>query len=318
MESSIRISQLPNLNTAFQLMLVVLFLGTCPVVLAQTETNGLQASGTAIVKLTPNKIRLTMPCEAQASDTKGAITTLIAHKQRVKTDLIALKSTEESIRFSETTLGQEDGFPDGIQSYVRQNILRNANARGMGLEDFPKIYVAKCELQAEWNLPTADPDALVLLVSTLKQQIEEKDFAGINNTAQLDEEQKDKLESVRQMAMQQGYSLDEGSPSSGMKVLFIAETTPEQHKEAMAKAHKNAVAKAEELAAAAGVSLDKVISLRSTSRSAYQRMEQINYPNGSSSTFPAAENAEEADLVFSEKLSDLKKIITVSIIYSMK
>jgi uncharacterized protein YggE len=318
MESSFRISQLPTLNAFFQSLVVTLMLGPSAMLFAQTEANGLQASGTAVVKLTPSRIRLTMPCEAQASDTKGAITTLIAHKQRVKTDLIALKATEESIRYSETSLGQEDGFPDGIQSYVRQNILRNANARGMGLEDFPKIYVAKCELQAEWNLPTADPDALVLLVSTLKQQIEEKDFAGINNTAQLDEEQKDKLESVRQMAMQQGYSLDDGSPASGMKVLFIAETTPEQHKEAMAKAYKNAVAKAEELAAAAGVTLDKIISLRSTSRGAYQRMEQINYPNGSSSTFPATENAEEADLVFSEKLSDLKKNITVSIIYSMK
>lgn len=294
--------------------------GVVNVASAQVEVgNGLQTTGSATIEVVPTKIRLTVMMQAEADEAKKAIKLLQTHKEKVRESLAELKADEKSIHFTNTKLEQNDGFPPNYPSAsIRARILQQANNRGVDPEDLPIIYVAKAELQADWVLPTTDPDAIALLVSALREQVKEKDLVGKNIESDISDELRDKVESLQQMAMQQGYYVDSSASGGGMNVVLVGDVSTEQRKAAIKQAYDEAIAKAQDIAAATGKTFAKVISIRETESTSAMPIQQVQNMYGqmvqtSSSSRPLDRNA-----VVGTDLESLRKVITVTVVHSLE
>jgi uncharacterized protein YggE len=281
-------------------------------------TGGIQTSGTATIQVVPTKIRLTLTMEAEADEAKKAIKLLQAHKEKVRQSLSELKAEEKSIKFSNTRLDQNDGFPANYPSpAIRARILQQANNRGVDPEDLPIIFIAKSDLQVDWALPTTDPDAITLLVSALKEQVVEKDLVGKNIESDIADELRDKVDALQQMAMQQGYYMDNSGTAAGLSVTLVGEVTPEQRKEAIKAAFEEAVANAKDIAAATGKSFTKVLSIREAESSPSIPMQQIQNAYGQFVQTTASSRPIDRNTVIGADIDSLRKTITVTVTHSI-
>jgi hypothetical protein len=223
----------------------------------------IHATGQHELTLTPQKLRLTLNIRAEGLDAKSAIEALIEHKQRVKSELLAMKAEEASIDFGAAQLTSGiQGMSAEMMRYGARVYAQVAGASNVDLKDVPKVYIATSRVRAEWPLPTTDADALAMLPETLKEQVKERDLMGEKNKAELDGPQQEKLEEM-QAAMQEnmGYysSDDESSP---VTVVFVAKVDEAQRKVAVSAAYERATAQAKLLASVSGKSLGELKSLR--------------------------------------------------------
>lgn len=309
-----------RLITTAGIGLVLCLFGLVSVVQAQGEaTTGIQTSGTSTIQVSPTKIRLSLTMEAEADDAKKAIKLLQAHKEKVRQSLAELKAEEKSIQFSSTRLEQNDGFPPNYPSpAIRARILQQANNRGVDPEDMPVIFVAKADLQVDWSLPTTDADAIALLVSALKEQAVEKDLIGKNIESDIADELRDKVESLQQMAMQQGYYIDSSSNGGGLNVTLVGEVTAEQRKAAIKAAYDEAVSNAQDIAAATGKSFTKVLSIRETESAPSMPVQTVQNVYGQMVQTSSSSKPTNRNVVIGTDVDSLRKTITVTVIHSIE
>jgi len=305
--------------------MLISFVGLETLVQAQTESpaglqgSGLQTSGASTVVIVPSKLRLALTIQAEADDAKKAIKLLQTHKQKVRESLAELKAEETSIYFSSTRLDQNDGIPSNFSSpAVRARILQQANNRGVDPEDMPTIFIAKSVLQADWNLPTADPDAIALLISALKEQATEKDLAGRNIESDISDELRDKVEAIQQMAMQQGYYVDGNSGAGALLVNLVGEVTAEQRTAAIKSAYEEAVAKAQEVAAATSKKLTKVISIRESESSPSNPVQTVQNAYGQVVQTIQAQKSSDRNAVMGDDIDSLRKTIIVTVVHAIE
>jgi uncharacterized protein YggE len=224
----------------------------------------IHATGQHELKLPPQKLRLTLSIRAEGVDAKTAIESFLAHKERVKKELVAMKAEEASIDFGATQLSNGvAGMPAEMQGYESRFIAQvTRSSPNINAAEIPKLYQAVARVRAEWPLPTTDSDALALLPETLKEQVKARDLAGEKNKAKLDGRQQEKLEEI-QAAMQEnmGYQSD-SDQAAPFTVLFVAKVDDESRKKAFKAAYDRAVARAEMLSTVAGYKMGDLISLR--------------------------------------------------------
>jgi hypothetical protein len=187
-----------------------------------------------------------------------------------------MNANADSIEFASTRLvnaGSDDSEQAQYMSMMRMMSQQMGQA-SIDMDSVPIIYTATASLSVEWSLPTKDPNALALLPQGLKDQIEERDFAGSKNKPKLDEEALEKLESMQEMMDESyGYSMgDEGG--AGPNIVFVGKMTQEERAEAMKAAITKARQSAELIAAAMETSLGKLKTVwptetRSSSYAAY-------------------------------------------------
>jgi len=286
---------------------------------AQDSSEGITTTGTSTIVVSPSKLRLTLTMEAKADDAKKALKMLQEHKTRVKGDLVALKAEEASIRFGSTRLEQNDGFPANYpQPSVRARILQQASNRGVDPEDLPVVYIAKAELKADWVLPTADADAIALLISSLREQVIEKDLLGKKNEGDVSDEVREKMESLQQLAMQQGYYVDNSAGGEGLSILLVGTPTDEQRTAAIKEAFTEAIAKAEQIAAATGCKLSKPRSIReSMVASAPVTQTTVNQYGQTVQTNVSPPQGDKG-AILSADVDGLKKVITVTVVHGIE
>lgn len=256
-----------KLNRCISACLLLSFLCSGSVACGQFEakSGSIHASGQHELKFEPQKLRLMLTIRAEGADAKSAIESLLAHKEGVKKELLAMKAEEASIDFGATQLSSGvPGMSAQMMRYGPQMIAQISRASNGDPADVPKVYIAVSRVQAEWPLPTTDADALALLPETLKEQVKERDLMGEKNKAQLDGPQQEKLEEM-QAAMQENmgyYSSEE--ETSPVIVLFVAKVDDEQRKEGIKAAYERAVAQAKMLAGVTGKQLGDLVSLRTS------------------------------------------------------
>jgi uncharacterized protein YggE len=311
---------LGRLVTTAGLIIVFWVFGLVNVVIAQGEAaTGIQTSGTSTIQVTPTKIRLSLTMEAEADDAKKAIKLLQTHKEKVRQSLSELKAEDKSIQFSSTRLEQNDGFPPNYPSpAIRARIMQQANNRGVDPEDLPVIFIAKADLQVDWSLPTADADAIALLVSALKEQVIEKDLIGKNIESDIADELRDKVESLQQMAMQQGYYIDSSASGGGLTVALVGEVTAEQRKAAIKAAYDEAVSNAQDIAAATGKSFKKVLSIRETESAPSLPVQTVQNVYGQMVQTSSSNKPADRNVVTGTDVDSLRKTITVTVIHSIE
>ncbi len=232
---------------------------------AETETapGTIHAAGQHELKLDPQKLRLTLNIRAEGIDAKSAIEALLAHKERVKSELLAMKAEEASIDFGAAQLTSGiPGMSPQMMQYGSRMIAQVAGTSNTDPADVPKVYIAASRVRAEWPLPTTDADALAMLPETLREQVKERDLMGEKNKAQLEGPQQEKLEEM-QAAMQEnmGYYSD-NSEEAAATVMFVAKVDEEVRKKAVGAAYERAMAQAKMLSSLTGKPLGSLKALR--------------------------------------------------------
>lgn len=288
--------------------------------LAQGDTNpGIQTTGSSTIQVTPTKLRLTLTMQAEADNAKNAINLLKDHKQKVLVSLAEMKADEKSVQFSSTRLEQNDGFPANYPSpAVRARILQQANNRGVDPDDLPVIFVAKADLQVDWQLPTSDPDAIALLTSALKEQAVEKDLIGKNINSDVSDELRDKLDSLQQLAMQQGYYMDSSVSGGSLNINLVGEVTTEQRQGAIKAAYTEAIAKAQDIVTATGQKLAKIVAIRESESSSVLPTQTIQNAYGQTIQSTAPSKPLDRNAVLGNDVDSLRKTITVTVVHAIE
>ena len=227
------------------------------------EPATIHATGQHELQLEPQKLRLTLNIRAEGVDAKSAIEALIEHKERVKSELLAMKADEASLDFGAAQLTSGvPGMPAEMMRYGPQMIAQVAGGSNVDPGEVPKVYIAVSRVRAAWPLPTTDADALAMLPETLRQQVKERDLMGEKNKAQLEGPQQEKLEEM-QAAMQENMGYYSGNvESSSVTVMFVAKVDEKSRKEAVSAAYERATEQARMLSSVSGKSLGNLKSLR--------------------------------------------------------
>ena len=196
--------------------------------------------------------------------------------------------------------------------------MQQANNRGVDPEDLPIIFVAKADLRVDWALPTTDPDAIALLVSALREQAAEKDLAGKNIESEINDELRDKVDSLQQLAMQQGYYVDSSSSGGSITINLVGEVTAEQQQAAVKEAYEDAVANAQNLATATGKTLGKVVSIRESISTQSVPSQTVQNAYGQVVYSTPVSLPEDKRSVVGNDIDSLRKTITVTVVHSLE
>jgi uncharacterized protein YggE len=223
----------------------------------------IHATGQHELELEPQKLRLMLAIRAEGADAKSAIESLLDHKERVKSELLAMKAEEASIDFGATQLSSGvPGMPAEMMRYGPRMIAQVTAASNGDAAEIPKVYIAVSRVRADWPLPITDADALAVLPETLKEQVKERDLMGEKNKAQLDGQQQEKLEEL-QAAMQENMGYYSGTEdASPITVMFVAKIDEETRKQAVKAAYDRAMTQAKMLSSVTGKALGNLKMLR--------------------------------------------------------
>lgn len=285
---------------------------------------GISATATEQMELKPQKLRLLMWVKAQGTDAKSAIQSLSKHRDRVQTDLKSMKAVESSIAFSAPRVASSEG--NSRESQMMQQMRQMQMMRGGGsspnMDAMPTIYTAMCAVKAEWELPIQEGDALAMIPSSLKAQIETRDLEGKNNKPELDAKAQEQMEEMQAMMEEQygGFSYS-SNEQSGPRILFVASVDEQQVAAATKSAFEAAAAKAKTLAAAAGLELGSLVSLTSSSESDfdYSSYASSYYSGmGGEQKLPASFAGKQPTEIVAANADDLVKNVAVNVAYAIE
>lgn len=250
-------------------LIVVLWIGllsSLPV-FAQAPQNAsptVQAYGEEVIELAPQKIRLLFMAKAEGADAKEAIAAMAKHKKNIREELFTLKANEESIQMGPAEIHSHImGLPKqywGMSTKSLKGFLTE-NTVNINLEEMPIVFTATCVVEADWILPTTDPDVLAQLPDSIRRQTIERDLIGENNPMPLSPEQEARVEKLK-AAFEDGMGYyDSQDDPTNIHILFVATVNSKQRAEALKAAFDQAKDECQALAEASGNRLGSMVSL---------------------------------------------------------
>ncbi len=223
-----------------------------------------QAFGEDVVELKPKRLRLLLDTKAEGATAREATESLSKHKQAVREELVALKADRDSIRMMPADItSRMMGLPKQYERLNSQALLRLlGNTLNFNIEELPIVYTAHCYIEAEWELPSTDPDMLLQLPNTLREEIKSRDLLGEDNVIQLSAEQNSRVSQLKTaMDEHMGFYEDESAEDNRVQILFVAKMSAEERAGAMKRAYEHARQQCEELAQAANMKLGRLANL---------------------------------------------------------
>ncbi|MEZ6088993.1 MAG: SIMPL domain-containing protein [Pirellulaceae bacterium] len=310
---------------SFKLIQCCLVMGvtfaSSPMVIAQTSTEyggiGLTVSATESMDLKPEKLRLTMKIQAQGKDAKAAIVALAKHKERTLQELESMKASKDSIAFSGTQVGSDQGDQEQAQMRGMQMQMMRSNGRNQSPSPPPTVFTASCYLRAEWPLPVQEGDALALLPANLKEQLVSRDIAGDKNKPELSPQEQERMEELAAFIEENYGGYYGSSEAEKPSIMFVAPVGDATVKTLVAKAFGTASAQAKLLSDATGVKLGRLQSLSHYSSTQEMSNAYYNYYNTGRETTPAS-LADDENWVTAASADDLRVSISVNLSYALE
>ncbi|MEW4453412.1 SIMPL domain-containing protein [Bremerella sp. JC817] len=245
------------------------------------EARLLRSNGTSVIKRLPQELVVTIEFLARDKSVKEAVAKLESRKKTAEGLLKTLDANMESMQFTmPSTSNRSSQKMEELQAMFQENVRRSGSEMPEGLK-LPKSVNVSSTLTVRWPLPEGSPTELLLVVSELKQKIEEADIASTK-----DEEPNLAEQEMMAEAEAMGYSsyrsrsseeVEPGTP----KFSFRCQLADEDRQQGLKDAFKKARASAEELASAAGMKVARLSNLESNVRGASVEMnEYYGYPGG--------------------------------------
>lgn len=286
---------------------------------SQTPNGSVSASGSKEVTVEPTKLRLTLVIQAEGRDAQAAIKALSQHKEKVKEGLKEMKAEADSINFtgqkmSTAIAGMQAAGNQNYQQVMRRAGMMNGMPAAAGADDEeessepPKIYTAKCNVQAEWTLPTKNVEALATLPESLKTQIAQRDLQGKKIKAEFDDDEKSAIEDIQRKVAQMGYYSSSQAPQE-VQINFVGLVGEDKEKEALKEAYASALANAKDLAGATGMKLGKLLTLSRSDTFENQAQTQYEYDEYGNAVRPMAVKRKKGEIVSTSPDSMTKTVV---------
>lgn len=292
----------------------------------QATSEGIIGNGSVDVTVAPSRLRLQVLVKAEDRDAEGALKLLRKHQARVEPELKALGADPASIVFSYPSItvgipGVDN--PDAARKTIKQQAaqMRNMNPQMRGQfpvqavedddQELPSVFTAACTLTAEWPLPKGLDDNAIMLPSTLKSKIDEKDFRGKKLCAELDPTELELIQPL--LGANVYYAAQNASPD--VQLSYVAVLSEQEEQEALKSAFAKAKSQAERLAGATG---RKLVRLESVSSTVQAVATNTNYPyvmatTSASSMAPPKRIPRE---VSAEDPNQLARTVTITVTFS--
>jgi hypothetical protein len=236
--------------------------------------DAITGTGTAVIKKTPEVMRMQIQLSADGKSLKDALTKLSQRKEAAKKKLANLAAAEQSITFDDVRPELADPR-QAMERMMRQRMgarTSRSPTTGPGAAGAAMNVKVVVTLKAEWPLSGKSPEELLLVSHELQDKIKAADLADMK-TASLEEQE------LREE--QAGNEYGQQGPAPGEPAfLFVARISPDDRSKAMADAFNKAKANAHELAKAAGAhlgGLKQMSGQASVDTSQYQQMVQYRY-----------------------------------------
>lgn len=300
-----------------------------PATYAQEPATAKNATASVVsaheVSLIPNRLRLLLTVKAESREGENALKILQKHQARVTKELESLNAIPNSITYSITTIkvgtpGVDD--PDSARKMIRQQAaqMRNMNP-GLNVrlpvvqvtedDELPQIFFASSHLSAEWKLASGMDAAAILLPSTIKAAIEEKDFRG----RKLKEELAPDEEMLIQPLTGSNVYYAANAQSPDLQLYFVAEMTEAQEEEATSMAFQKAKRSAALLAKASGRKLGAVRSIGANPSVNYPGVNYVMGYNGQLTGPSPRKSSREAT---GTDPGELKHSVTVNVTFELE
>ena len=243
------------------------------------EARLLRSNGTSVIKRLPQELVVTIEFLARDKSVKEAVAKLESRKKTAEGLLKTLDADMESVQFTmPSTSNRSSQKMEELQAMFQENVRRGGSEMPEGLK-LPKSVNVSSTLTVRWSLPEGSPTELLLIISDLKQKIEDADIASTK-----DEEPNLAEQEMMAEAEAMGYSSyrsrssEEAEPGTP-KFSFRCQLADEDRRQGLKDAFKKARTNAEELANAAGMKVARLSKLESNVRGASAEMnEYYGYP----------------------------------------
>ena len=233
---------------------------------AQGVKEGIQGTGQGTISLRPEAMRLRVNLIAKASDVPEALKKLKALKEKADAEVRKLGAAGDSIQFEEAAMSAAD---NERQRQIEQMLrARMASKRGgrSAIPPAPSVTVSMA-LTADWPLKAEGAEDLIVETAALQKKIKEVDLAGAKAAEEPTAEEAELAEEMAEMQM--GYNQREGSKPSEPVFTYVARIPEKDREQALASAFAAARSEAEKLAKAAGMRLDRLQTLQSSTTMNY-------------------------------------------------
>jgi uncharacterized protein YggE len=246
----------PFLCLLIATFMVATFLAAAPSSRAQEAGATIAASGSATLKQPPTLLRLTIGLSGKGKTLKDAIAALEDRRTAAQTQLKTLGADQQSIHFTDTTIGAEGSQREQLQQAMFA--MRRGGRPLKGLQ-VPESAAVACELTAEWPLTAKNATQLLLASKELQDKIAAADLAGLKSAKSptpAEEEIDEELSGANYPG--QETEAKPGEPS----FLYVRKFTADEQSQALAEAFGHAKEEAQRLAAAAGLKLGELVELK--------------------------------------------------------
>lgn len=222
-----------------------------------------QAYGEHVLELQPQKVRLLLMAKAEGANAKEAVEQLSRHRQTVRDELVALKADRDSIKVAPAEIRSHImGLPKQYQHMSHRMLTTFLDSStNINVEDLPIVYTASCIVAADWTLPNADPDLLLQLPNTLREQIAERDLMGDDNQLQLSPEQAARVEKFKAAVDEHVGFYEDDDSAARLQIVYVARVEKDARSVALKTAYERAREECNALAEASGHTLARMSSL---------------------------------------------------------
>lgn len=265
------------------------------------RSEGIQASGTANVRLRPEKMRLRMELVVHGESIADAMAMLKVLIERDRKQLQVLGAIPESIRFGDPGIRKNQPIDGAEAANAEEDDEAKPKAAAAGAGNAPPAEApaaaparkvsASMSLTADWELKAREPIELAVEIGTLQQKIRDADLSKVNDGGDGDGGGDDPQEEEENNRFGLMPTLSPGVA----KYLFVAHLPLDEQKKCAARAFARAKRDAEILAAGAGTPLQRLRSLRVPAFMEEGAYEMYNPDVSSTSALVREENIRRED-----------------------
>src|SRR5262249_55512295 len=211
------------------------------------------ANGTAIVKKTPEFLRLQVDLLARGKDLKEALANMEVRRKAAESQLVTLGADKATIEMGDPAITTgKSAQQQQMEMMVQQR--RRQQGKKPGKEEKPPVTVS-VSCKADFPLKAAAQAELLIAAQTLQDKIKAADISGVKELEKQSPQDDEVAEENQDFAMPSmypgGYEMKPGEPV----FMYVSKISDEERAKALAEAFQKAKQEASALAKAAGVEL---------------------------------------------------------------
>ena len=235
------------------------------------------ANGTAVIKKTPEFLRLQVDLLARGKDLKEALANMEVRRKAAQSQLLTMGADKNTIEIGDSTITTgKSARQQQMEMMVQQR--RRQQGKKPAKEEKPPVMIA-VTCKADFPISALSQGELLIAAQNLQDKIKAADLSGAKELEKQSPKDEEVAEENQEMAFGPYDGVNEIKPGEPVFV-YVSKISDEERNKALADAFQKAKQEAGALAKAAGVELGNLQHLSNSFQwnDPSNMMEQMNNP----------------------------------------